>query len=140
MKIKLVKRANPNKREEEKWYANPIHLGKISLKDLAIEIAGRSSLTRGDVENVLCNFIDAIPKHINDGFSVQLGDLGTMRLSLASEGSLTEEEFNTRKIKPRLVFTAGKDIKNGMKRIHYQRTRKNKPTPLPTKENQSSDD
>ena len=60
MRIKLVKRKNPMKKSEEKYYANPVNLGKKTLKDIAKDIAGRSSLTRGDIENVLSNFICAM--------------------------------------------------------------------------------
>ena len=61
MKIRLVPKKNPQKREEVKFYANPVNLGHKSLDDIARDIAGRSSLTRGDVSNVLYNFIDCLP-------------------------------------------------------------------------------
>ena len=86
MKIKLQKKKNPQKRTEEKFYANPVNLGKKTLRDIAHDIAGRSSLTRGDIENVLSNFMDCLPHYLRDGFSVQLGEFGTMRLTLSSEG------------------------------------------------------
>ena len=46
MKIKLQKKKNPQKRSEEKYYANPVNLGRKSLRNIAQDIAGRSSLTR----------------------------------------------------------------------------------------------
>ena len=45
MKIKLQKKKNPQKRSEEKYYANPVNLGRKSLRNIAQDIAGRSSLT-----------------------------------------------------------------------------------------------
>lgn len=84
MKIKLVEKSNPNKREDKKWYANAVNAGTKGLKDISRDIAGRSSLTRGDIENVLSNFVDEMPKYLKDGFSIQLGELGTVRLSLSS--------------------------------------------------------
>ena len=53
MRFKLVQKKNPQKREEVKFYANPVNVGHKSLDDIARDIAGRSSLTRGDVSNVL---------------------------------------------------------------------------------------
>ena len=120
MRIKLVKRKNPMKKSEEKYYANPVNLGKKTLKDIAKDIAGRSSLTRGDIENVLSNFIDCLPGYLRDGFSVQLSDFGTMRLTLSSEGSLTEKEFNIEKIKPRVTFTPGTELKAAMRDNSYE--------------------
>ena len=34
MKIKLQKKKNPQKRTEEKFYANPVNLGKKTLRDI----------------------------------------------------------------------------------------------------------
>ena len=120
MRIKLVKRKNPMKKSEEKYYANPVNLGKKTLKDIAKDIAGRSSLTRGDIENVLSNFIDRLPSYLRDGFSVQLSDFGTMRLTLSSEGSLTEKEFNIERIKPRVTFTPGTELKAALRDNSYE--------------------
>ena len=106
MKIKLQKKKNPQKRTEEKFYANPVNLGKKTLRDIAHDIAGRSSLTRGDIENVLANFMDCLPHYLRDGFSVQLGEFGTMRLTLSSEGAATEKAFKTETIKPRVELKA----------------------------------
>ena len=120
MKIKLQKKKNPQKRSEEKYYANPVNLGRKTLRDIAHDIAGRSSLTRGDIENVLSNFVDRLPSYLRDGFSVQLSDFGTMRLTLSSEGSLTEKAFKTESIKPRVTFTPGVELKAALRDNSYE--------------------
>ena len=117
MRIKLQKKKNPQKRTEEKYYANPVNLGKKTLRD----IAGRSSLTRGDIENVLSNFMDCLPHYLRDGFSVQLGEFGTMRLTLSSEGAATEKAFKTEKIKPRVTFTPDVELKLPCARTRMRR-------------------
>ena len=124
MKIKLQKKKNPQKRTEEKYYANPVNLGKKTLRDIARDIAGRSSLTRGDIENVLANFMDCLPHYLRDGFSVQLGEFGTMRLTLSSEGAATEKAFKTETIKPRVVFTPGRELKSELSVNSYESVRK----------------
>ena len=124
MKIKLQKKKNPQKRTEEKYYANPVNLGKKTLRDIARDIAGRSSLTRGDIENVLSNFMDCLPHYLRDGFSVQLGEFGTMRLTLSSEGAATEKAFKTETIKPRVVFTPGIELKSELAATSYESVRK----------------
>lgn len=53
MKVKLVKRKNPQDKTKSKFYANAVNAGRKTLRDVARDIAGRSSLTRGDIENVL---------------------------------------------------------------------------------------
>ncbi|GAB6981693.1 HU family DNA-binding protein [Prevotella dentasini] len=120
MKVKLIKRKNPQKKTEEKFYANPVNAGRKSLRDIARDISGRSSLTRGDIENVLFNFIDCLPGYLRDGFSVQLGDFGTMRLTLSSKGAEKEKDFNTDDIKPRVTFTPGVELKASLRETSYE--------------------
>lgn len=122
MKIKLVSRANPNDRNQPaKWYANAVNVGKKDIKSIAKEIAGRSSLTRGDVESVLSNFVDELPTMLKDGFSIQLGEFGTMRLSLSSEGSDQPETFNTNTISAKIIFTPGTVIKKELTDISFEK-------------------
>ena len=120
MKIKMVQRKNPQKKSEVKYYASPVNAGKKTLRDIAHDIAGRSSLTRGDIENVLANFMDCLPHYLRDGFSVQLGEFGTMRLTLSSEGAATEKAFKTEKIKPRVTFTPGVELKAALRENSYE--------------------
>ena len=120
MKIKMVQRKNPQKKSEVKYYASPVNAGKKTLRDIAHDIAGRSSLTRGDIENVLANFMDCLPHYLRDGFSVQLGEFGTMRLTLSSEGAATEKAFKTETIKPRVTFTPGVELKAALRENSYE--------------------
>ena len=124
MKIRLVPKKNPQKREEVKFYANPVNLGHKSLDDIARDISGRSSLTRGDISNVLYNFIDCLPHYLRDGFSIQLGEFGSMRVTLASKGAETEKAFKTETIKPRVVFTPGTELKRELAANSYESVRK----------------
>jgi predicted histone-like DNA-binding protein len=121
MKYKTVKRFNPQKREEEKWYANAVNAGRFTVKDFAKEIAGRSSLTRGDIENVLNNFLDELPTFLKVGMSIKLGDFGTVRLTLSSEGTALPEEFNASKIKGvKVVFTPSAELKRQLENITFE--------------------
>ena len=124
MKIRLVPKKNPQKREEVKFYANPVNLGHKSLDDIARDIAGRSSLTRGDVSNVLYNFIDCLPHYLRDGFSIQLGEFGTLRISLSSKGAATAKDFNTGNIKPRIIFTPGVALKKRLQGMSFEVVKK----------------
>ena len=120
MKIKMIQRKNPQKKSEVKYYASPVNAGKKNLRDIAHDIAGRSSLTRGDIENVLSNFMDCLPHYLRDGFSVQLSEFGTMRLTLSSEGAETVKAFKTETIKPRVTFTPGVELKAALRENSYE--------------------
>ena len=125
MKVKLVVRTNPRKQGDPgKWYANPVNAGKKTLRDIAKDIAGRSSLTRGDIENVLTNFMECLPSYLRDGFSVQLGEFGTVRLTLSSEGAANEKSFKTETIKPRVTFTPGVELKAALRDNSYETVKK----------------
>ena len=140
MKIKMVPRKNPQKKSEVKYYASPINAGKKTLRDIAKDIAGRSSLTRGDIENVLTNFMECLPSYLRDGFSVQLGEFGTVRLTLSSEGALNEKAFKTETIKPRVTFTPGVELKAALRDNSYETVKKKESlTPAPSPNGEGSE-
>lgn len=132
MKFKLVKKANPQHREEVKWYANAVNAGNKDLKAIADLISHGSSLTSGDIQSVLQNLVDMMPMLLQDGFSLHFGDFGTFRLSLSSEGSVTMETFNAHTIKGKVVYTPGVDIKHKLEFTHYEHAHQDdEPVPPP---------
>jgi predicted histone-like DNA-binding protein len=116
MKYKVIERKNPQKPDEPgKYYAIAVNAGTLTIRDFANEIAGRSSLTRGDIENVLNNFIDELPTFLKLGMSVKLGELGTIRASTISKGADTPEEFKSDLIKGmKIIFTPSSELKKSL--------------------------
>ena len=139
MKIKLIERRKPGtKTGPGKFYASPVNVGKKNLRDIAHDIAGRSSLTRGDIENVLSNFMDCLPHYLRDGFSVQLGEFGTMRLTLSSEGAATVKAFKTETIKPRVTFTPGVELKTALRENSYETVKEEDSSSKPSHKDEGS--
>ena len=123
MKYKLIERVNPQNRNQSKWYANPVNDGKISKTGLAKEISAISSLSRGDVSNVIENLLEVLPKYLTMGKSVSLGEFGTLRLSFSSDGVESKENFNTNKIKGiKVIFTPGVEMKNSIESISFEKS------------------
>jgi predicted histone-like DNA-binding protein len=122
MKYKVIKKTNPrDPKGPKKQYASPVKAGNLTLKDLAKEIAANSSLSRGDVENVLINFVEQMPVFLKIGMSVKLGDFGTLRLSLKSEGVEEGEKFDASKIKGvKPIFTPGMELKKSLEDITFE--------------------
>jgi predicted histone-like DNA-binding protein len=117
----MIQRANPQDRKVVKWYATPVNDGKITKIDLAKEIVNISSLSRGDVSNVIESLIDIMPKYLLMGKSVSLGELGTLRISFGSEGVEEEKDFNVSKISGvKFVFTPGVTLKRQLEEIHFE--------------------
>lgn len=122
MKYKLIERGNPgNIDAPKKWYASPVKTGTVTQKTLAKEIANRSSLTSGDVANVIQNLLELLPARLIEGNSIQLGDFGTFRVSFSSDGVDTADEFATDKIKGlKILFTPSTDFKRELSSIKFE--------------------
>lgn len=118
-----MQKLNPLKPEaQRKWYASPVKKGTISNYQLSKEIAEQSSLTRGDVMNVIENIVDEMPKYLIEGYSVNFNNFGTLRLSLSSEGVDVRDDFTADRItNTRVVFTPSPEFKRMLKNIHFER-------------------
>jgi predicted histone-like DNA-binding protein len=122
MKFRLIQKGNPSQpTAPKKYYPSAVNAGKFTIKDVAKEIAGRSSLTRGDIENVLSNFMEELPTFLKLGMSVQLGEFGTMRLNLSGEGAETPDAFKTETISAKVIFTPSVELKSGLSYIKYEK-------------------
>lgn len=120
MFYRLVQKANPLDQEHKQRYATSVNAGKIDTRMIAKTLAQKSSLTTGDVMNVLENLMEEIPRWLGQGYSVNLGELGTFRLSLSSQGVKEQKEFNTRTIKKKVVFLPSKSFKSELKTIPFE--------------------
>lgn len=122
MKYRLVEKVNPQERSKKKWYANAVQSSKIGQKEIAKSIASKSSLTAGDIANVIQNLLEELPKELVKGNSVKLGDFGTFRISISSDGVENEKDFKASMIKDiRIIFTPGVEIKNAIENISFEK-------------------
>jgi predicted histone-like DNA-binding protein len=122
MKYKMIGRSNPQDKTKVKLYATPVYEGKITKNDLTKEVVNLSSLSRGDVSSVIENLLDIFPKYLMMGKSVNLGELGTMRVSFSSEGVDDEKDFHTGKISGvKIVFTPGVELKKQLRDIRFEK-------------------
>lgn len=125
IKLKFLKRKNPNDlTAPEKYYAAAISEGSIDLKRLAEKIAYQSTLTPGDCYNVLSALEKNVIEELSDGRIVRLGDLGTFRLSISSEGSDTLEDTHSGMVKKaRILFRPAEGLRNMLKNLNYRKVR-----------------
>ena len=98
LQFNVIERVNPLTKEK-KWYATPRLTGKRDLKSLSKDLAEVSSLSAGDVHNVIVNLIDQCPKWLIEGNSVKLDGFGIFRLSFSSEGEAVKEDISADSIK-----------------------------------------
>ena len=123
MKYKLVSRANPQDRTKSKLYAQPVNEGIVTQKTISTDIVDLSSLSRGDVSNVIESLIATIPRYLLMGRSIKLGDLGTLRISFTSDGVENSKDFNTNMIRGvKVIFTPSTEFKASLSRITFEKS------------------
>jgi predicted histone-like DNA-binding protein len=111
-----------------KYHAVPIYSGEISTRQLARELARRSSLSEGDVLSALFGLSGLIEKYLHEGHKVRLDGLGLLSVSASSEGFDTPEECTPRRVKPKKIcFRAATDLKANLKTIRFEREKKSEP-------------
>lgn len=99
----LVQRGNPgDPKSPKRWYAAVRSSGTTTERNMVDKISRGTSLSSGDVKNAIESLLQEIPRDLADGKLVKLGELGTFRVTLQSEGTDTEEAFTgaqVRKVK-----------------------------------------
>ena len=128
MKYKLLKRGNPlDRNAKKKYFATPIYNGRVTKRQIADDLVLISSISRGDISSVIENTLDAIPKYILRGYSVILGELGTLRASFSSEGVDDPDDFHIGMIRgKKLIFTPGVAMKKTLDDLQLERDKKDK--------------
>lgn len=113
MYYQLTERTNPLDREgARKLYATPRYTGRVTAAKLAKQIAAQTTLTPGDVSNVLDTFLDLLPMYMLMGVTVELKGIGRMRVTFSSEGVSEVKAFNTRMIRQvRVMFVSSPSLR-----------------------------
>lgn len=98
---KAVQSTMPTEEGEKLWYPHLVKIGRaVTTHELAMEISKMSSLSPGDVHNVIYSLFDCMSKHLKNSRSVNLEELGTFTLKAqaAGNGVKTPEEVNPKQI------------------------------------------
>lgn len=92
----VVGMQNPLDREsgEIKYYPKAQASGSVGINELAEEISYATTLTDGDVLNVIRALVKRINMHIANGQIVKLENLGSFQAQLQSHGSSTEDTYS----------------------------------------------
>ena len=102
--------------------ARQVNLGKVTLSQLAREIADITSLGRGDVESVLTHLSEIAIRYSTMGYSVSLGDLGTLTPRLSAKALPLTEKYTPDAIRQlRLRFTPSKEMKIRLKEVSFEK-------------------
>ena len=115
MSIRYVVQQRKNPKDpaaDPKYYLINKSFDAIGRDFLINDMVNNTSLTANEAATGIDYLFKTIPKYISLGFTVKLGRMGYFTVGIKSEGSDTEEEATTDKIKrKRLVFIVGKDVR-----------------------------
>jgi predicted histone-like DNA-binding protein len=122
-----VKQKRNGINNKELYYAMSAWSGIISTRDIAHELAGRSSLTPADIRATLIGLVEVMETYLHNGYSVKLDDLGVFRLSATSDGYASPEECMPHRVRvAKLCFRADPQIKKKLKHVKFERDMKKK--------------
>lgn len=122
MKYRIVKRINPLNNEESKFYAAPQYMEELTVNDLAKDISDACTLNVTDVEAVLTALVRKLPLYLKNGFKVQLGNFGRVKLSFSSKGSEKAEDVDSSNItNKRILFTPSTELKSEIDKASFSR-------------------
>ncbi len=103
---------NPITKTNGLYYAIPHSSGVIGVREIANRIADGSTLTVIDVVAVLEGFLMRLPDFLAKGYTVQLGDFGSMRLTFKSVGKESKKDVTANDIgSVRVLFRSASELK-----------------------------
>jgi predicted histone-like DNA-binding protein len=113
IRIKATKRPQPGVAGGgvKKYYAAPAHDREVTLESLTQGIEKTSTVNGADIRAVLYATVEEAVRGLEDGRIIRLGDLGSLRVTLRSEGKDTPEEVTPATVKRvGVIFTPGKKL------------------------------
>jgi len=121
--FKPVQRVNPQDiTAPRKFYAKATDASITDLSELAELVALNTSMSKTDCYAVLMGLETFVIRELERGRNVRLGELGSYKISLNSEGRDTEDEVDSFAIKKaKINFTPGLGLKKMLKTLEYKK-------------------
>jgi predicted histone-like DNA-binding protein len=105
-----------------KFFAKAQSSGETDFASICETISDRGTATKGDVMAAIEGCIFAMKTALKEGRIVRLGDFGSFQVGVSSEGTLTEKEFSSSKIKgAHILFRPGSDLTTMLNNLSYQK-------------------
>lgn len=117
-KFKLTKKKNPIKKDESgKWYAIPSVVNRLDTRAVCKVVTRNTTTAPTELESSFNLVCDGIPHELQQGNSVRLGSLGSLRLSFGSIGVDDITKFNAATMVKniKVIFTPSKELMSAIK-------------------------
>lgn len=106
---------------EYKYYGMAKATSVTGLDEVCNLICARASFSRADVRSLIESLDWVMDHELRAGRTVKVGELGTFRLSLSSEGALTKKELTAHRIKKaRVIFSPGAVLKEVCREVTFE--------------------
>ena len=107
----------------KKFYATPVHGKEVSLESLTKAIEKTSTVNGADIRAVLYAMVEEAVLGLSDGRIIRLGDLGSLRITLSSDGKDTAEAVNATAVKKAgVIFTPGAKLQEMLKTAKFTKS------------------
>lgn len=123
VKYVLVARIDPARpTAPRRWYALHTSAGEVPLRQLARELAARSTLSPADVTAVLEGLLEIIPEKLAAGQIVRLGDFGSFTGTVRSKGVADPAQFRpaTDLLGLDIRFRPGKELARAVATVSFE--------------------
>lgn len=108
--------------KSEKYVTRAVGSGKVTFAKLCQKLAQFLGIHRGLVQLVLSGLVDFVILELEDGKSVQLGELGTFRVSINSKAVDDEKDADAGTIRrKKIIFTPGTALKDAVNKVGVTR-------------------
>lgn len=120
-KYRLTFKKNPQKKDGSgAWHANPVVVNRLTTRSVCKTVTRNTTIAPTELESSFNLVCDGVPEALQQGNSVTLGRLGTLRLSFGSKGVDDVKDFDaaTMVSNIKVIFTPSKEllaaVKNGL--------------------------
>ncbi len=104
----------------KKHYAVPVMDGEMDIDGLTTAIEKICTVSGADIRAVLYALVDVSIDGLSAGRIVRMGELGSYRVTLSSEGMDTEEEVKSSSVKKSgIIFTPGKRLRQMLNNLKW---------------------
>jgi len=124
IQFKVIERGQPGVAGggEKKFYASPVMDGELNMAELVKAIEKICTVSGADIHAVLYALVDVGIDNLANGTIVRLGELGSLRISLSSEGKATAAQVTSSAIKNAyVIFNPGQRIREMLTVAKFQK-------------------
>ena len=116
-----MERNNPrNLTAPKRWYPVLKSTGMVKEHEVARLLSDETTLNPKEAEMAIAQLFKVLSSLLLNGNTVQLGSLGSFRITASTEASDTKEEAGAAKIKKLNVrFNVSEDLKNALKKAKF---------------------